>query len=148
MKFDMEETMYGHYRLIGGDHRQGRLDFHVRFGSDDWIQMVKTKKTVLTGKVDMEGFARAQPLEGTLLVDIFGDKILVYDFTFHSDDGKLMHFYGKKDVRYLNLPKTMTTLYGVVERDNVPFAEVESHFRFRDLPGFLASFRLGTGKLG
>jgi hypothetical protein len=107
---------------------------------------VKTKETLLVGHVEMDGFATKQPLEGTLLIDVFGDKVLVYDFTFHSDDGRLMHFYGKKDIRYMNIPKTMTTLYGVVERENVPFAEVESHFRFRDLPAFLLSLRVGLGR--
>ncbi len=147
MKFFMDETMYGRYRMISGDHREGRLDFTVRFGSDDWAETLRTKKTVLTGTVDMDGFATKQPLEGYLLIDLFGDKILVYDFTFHSDDGKLMHFFGKKYVRYLNIPKTMTTLYGVVEQENIPIAEVESHFRLRTLPAFLASFRVLPGKL-
>jgi len=148
MKFFMNETMYGRYRLIGQDHKEGRLDFDARFGSDNWEEMVRTKKTVLTGYVNMDGFATNQPLNGYLMIDLLGDKVLVYDFTFRSDTGKLMHFYGKKDVRYLNLPKTMTTLYGVVEQENIPIAEVESHFRFRTLPAFLLSLRVMSGKLG
>jgi len=147
MKFFMNETMYGRYRMIGQGHKEGRMDFDARFGSDNWAEMVKTKKTVLTGKVNMDGFATDQPLEGYLLVDLLDQKVLVYDFTFRSDAGKLMHYYGKKDVRYMNLPKTMTTLYGVVEQENIPVAEVESHFRFKTLLSFLASFRVLPGNL-
>ena len=145
MYFSFTENMYGTYTLLGDESKRGRFDFHCSFGSDDLRELLTTKTTVLKGWVDMEGFATRQPLEGTLKIDLVAVKELVYDFTFTDDRGVLMHFFGKKNVKYLHLPTTMTTLFGVVERENIPFAKVESHFKLRELPRFILSFKIRPG---
>ena len=144
MYFSFTENMYGKYTLLGNEQKQGRFDFHVSFGSDS-IKELKDKVTRIKGTVDMEDFATNQPLEGTLVIDLFDKKELIYDFTFHDDKGNLMHFYGKKNLRYLKFIYTITHLHGMIERENIPIAKVDSVFRLRELLKFLCSFRVGIG---
>ena len=141
MRFWFEENMYGTFREIRPAGASGRFDFWCH-AEASLGRFLKDKTTRLHGTVTMEGVVRDAPMEGTLRIDILGDKELVYDFTFVGD-GARYRFLGRKSVRYTRPVSSMTTLVGKVEKDGMTYADVESHFHLLELPSFLASWRLG-----
>lgn len=141
MKFWFEENMYGHYREINPKGRTGRFDFHCRAEACIW-DFLRTRTTRISGTVTMEGFVEKAELEGTLKIDPVFGRELVYDFVFHDGKGR-MRFLGKKSVRFLEPVSSMTTLIGRLERDGLPFADVDSRFNILELPAFLLSWRIG-----
>ena len=140
MRFRFSENMYGTYETQGEPRRSGPFDFSCT-AEADLREFLRTKTTRITGVVRMEGTVREAKLDGTLFIDPLFSKRLVYDFTFR-DGSDLYRFLGQKNVSFLSPVSTMTTLFGTLEKGGLPFAKVESHFRLRELPSFLLSYRL------
>jgi|GEM_PF-3249640 len=137
MRFWFDENMYGTYTECATGV-QGTFDFTCR-ALANLSEFVKTKTAQISGLVNMGG--KQVPLSGTLFMDPFFAKRLTYDFEF-SVDGEKYRFVGDKRVKFLDFVRTMTTLIGHIEKEGEKFADVESHFRLRELLQFLLSFRI------
>jgi hypothetical protein len=137
MRFWFDENMFGTYKECATG-AQGRYDFTCR-ALAQVLDLVKTKTAQISGVVKMGD--RQAPLSGTLFMDLFFAKRLTYDFEF-SLDGQKYRFVGDKRIKFLDFLRTMTTLIGRIDRDGERFADVESHFRLRELLKFLSSFRV------
>ncbi len=98
----------------------------------------------LRGEVMAGGLCEWTPCEGTIELDYIREHRIRYDFRFRAA-GKALRFVGdKKNIKAWNLPVSHTTCFGVI-------TEAASHrlvstsvslFRFRDLPAFIAAWRL------
>ncbi|RME01490.1 MAG: hypothetical protein D6812_07975, partial [Deltaproteobacteria bacterium] len=115
--------------------------FRVAARCDSVLDERFGKPLRLEGVVEIPGIAEGRACKGTLLIALpFGRK-LAYALTFTGEKGKTYRFYGRKDVRYLRLLRTMTTLRGELFEDGVKVGEATLHFPLRTLPRFLLSFR-------
>jgi hypothetical protein len=139
--FEFKETMSGSWRpAAGGDERP--IEFTIRAHAPRLMQHLFDHKAEIEGRIKMAGFAEDVPLSGQLTIDPLLGKKIRYEFDFVADDGKRYHFAGQKDVQFLDLARTMTTLPGEIldERGHV-VGRAGLTFDKSDLPRFLASFR-------
>lgn len=135
------ETLTGAFRFVEEPDKERSASFDAQFAVVDWAAMAKAGTTKLTGKFTCEGFVNDAPFEGTLDIDPLRRRKLIYDFTFKDAAGAEIHFEGEKRIDFLNIPKTMTTLYCRLSRKEKVIATGVMHFDIRDLPAFLASIR-------
>ena len=138
MKYEFLETMSGHAD-ISGERRAFR--FRVRARCDGVLDEMLGRPLRLTGVVQLPGIAEEAECAGTLQIALPLGRRLTYALAFTGDNGKCYRFHGRKEVRYLHLLRTMTTLSGELFEDGVKIGEARLHFALRSLPSFLLSFR-------
>ncbi len=139
--FSFQETMRGTYRE--GSSAPRPIEFSITARVPDALQPRKAPVALIEGDVTAEGFATRRALTGSLELGVLFYKRMVYEFEFTDDEGRLCRFMGRKNVRALNLTKTMTELSGTIEREGVVFASADLKFDARnDLLPFVLSFRL------
>ena len=139
--FEFKETMAGTWRsATGGDEKA--IEFTVTARAGRLLRHLFDRKADMDGRLRMAGFAEDVPLSGDMIVDpIFGKRIR-YEFDFVADDGKRYHFAGQKDVRFLAVVRTMTTLPAeIMSSDGAVVARCDLKFDTADLPKFLGSIR-------
>lgn len=141
MRITFRETLRGTWTETRAAGRTGRFDFTCEVETGELVAFLRTRGARLTGTVTLEGVADAVPLDGTLRIDPILGRELVYDFTFRAA-GSLFRFLGRKDVRLRDPVRTMTRMKGQISRDGLTIGDVDSRFDWRELPRFLASFRL------
>jgi len=98
----------------------------------------------LEGTAYLEGVVpRAPLLPGSQLeIGLPLHRFLRYQVHFRDPDGNQYRFFGQKTVRFLHLPRTMTTLAGRLFRNGADLGAATLRFGLWDLPCFLGSFSL------
>jgi hypothetical protein len=139
--FEFKETMAGTWRSSnGGDEKT--IEFTVTARAGRLLRHLFDRKADMDGRLRMAGFAEDVPLSGELIIDPILGKKIRYEFDFVADDGKRYHFAGQKDVRFLDVVRTMTELPGeIFGGDGAVVARCSLKFDPRDFGRFLASFR-------
>jgi hypothetical protein len=135
------ETIKGSLRFVDSPGQERAARFDAQFAVTDWAAMMRSGTTRLTGTFTCEGLADSAPFEGTLDIDPLRRQKLIYLFDFKANDGSTVRFEGEKRLDFLNLPKTMTTLYCRLLAGDKVIASGVMHFDVRDLPAFMASLR-------
>jgi hypothetical protein len=145
--FSFEETMSGSYHLLASQLDERAISFSLAARVAGIRQFLKDKLARIEGEVNIEGFADARPLSGTLALALPGERRLTYDFTFRGNDGHEYRFHGQKDVTLLSLLETMTTLpASIYDPSGAEIARAVLRFDTRGTLGsFLRSWRLRMG---
>ena len=138
--FHFHETMQGTYTRDGVERP---LKFSLEARASSWLQHLRDRKARINGTITADGLASECAIDGELVIDPLVKRIIRYDFSFTGDDGKAYRFAGQKDVSFLDLANTMTTLPAeIFDGAAQPIATALVRFDKRDLPSFLASWRL------
>lgn len=145
--FSFEERMSGSYHLLASQLDERAIAFTLTARVAGARQFLRDKLARIQGEVNVEGFADASPLAGTLALKLLDERRLTYDFTFPANDGKTYRFHGQKDVTLIALIDTMTTLpaslYDAAGRE---VARAVLRFDTRgELATFLRSWRMRLG---
>ncbi|MFO0592736.1 MAG: hypothetical protein U0441_34655 [Polyangiaceae bacterium] len=98
----------------------------------------------IRGEIVAEGFADHKALDGTLCLDLFRGRVLVYQFGFEGNDGQAYSFSGRKTLSTGGLLQAMTVLPGgLFDSAGHKVATALLRFDLRsDLIKFLGSYRL------
>jgi len=141
--FEFRETMSGSYHLDDTPDHERAMSFTVRARVLSALRFARDRMAEIEGEVDVEGFADHRALRGTLEIDPLLGKKLRYAFDFRDNDDAPHRFVGQKDVEFLRLLDTMTTLPGeIFDRDGKRVGEARLRFDARsDLVKFVRSFR-------
>lgn len=138
------ETMSGGYHLSSAPDVDRPMQFTVRASLPSLRALLGTPVFSIHGEVDAEGFADHKVLDGTLCIDLFRGRLLVYAFQFEGNDGHKYSFQGRKVLSEGHIVDAMTVLPGGIHDDSG--AEVgRALLRFdlrSDIFKFLRSFRL------
>lgn len=141
--FKYEEKMTGTYHLLSRPEEEKAFTFTARASVDNVMKFLQDMAAALEGTVEMESFADHAPLSGTLELNPLLGRVLRYQFSFVANDGKSYRFAGQKDINFLDLPGSLTTLPGAVyDESGNEIARVLARFDVgSDLVPFLLSFR-------
>lgn len=142
--FEFRETMSGVWRR-DGESADRPFTFTLHCVAPSLPGFLRRREMHITGVLDAETLATAQPLEGTLGMDILLTRTLPYAFEFTGDDGAHYSFGGEKRLAGpASLLTDMTRLPALVcDADGARVGEATVHFDMRgDLLKFLRSWRL------
>lgn len=139
-----EETMAGTLTEAGGE-RALQASFTVRaHGETGWRTTLDQRGATmaLEGTITVPGLATERACRGSLVVRPLRARAnLVYDLSFESDDGERCTLHGEKHAPGMS-PTGMTRLHTEVRKDGERVLTGLLEFDLRDLPEWLASFRL------
>lgn len=144
MGFEFSETMAGTVEWTAEPGKRQPFRFDVTVHADSTRDHFATGKAELRGTVYAPPKSRAAPAQGVITIRPFGpgDKRIRYELAFTADDGSTLEFVGQKDISYLRLFETFTTLPGEL-KDGAgrTVGTALTHFDPRHLWKFLRSFR-------
>ncbi len=148
MRIQLDEEKGGHYAPVGSQAAAlpgGEFVFQVHVDCHE--VGFKEAKGAINGTLRMAGLGEKIPVEGTIEVSPHWYRHIIYAFRFEAG-GKAYQFQGAKQVSFLRLAKTMTTLPGelidIETGDKV--ADVLTTFNMgRDLWSFMKSYRFSLG---
>ncbi len=136
--FRFAETMSGTAQMNGVKHH---MVFQLSAEAPSLIDYARDGRTHIAGTVTIDQVADAAPLRGELWIHLF-KRVIRYEFSFHSTEGKLLTFVGQKDLELLHPVRTLKNLPGDIRDEHGrEVAHTKLRFRTRDLPAFLSSFR-------
>ncbi len=140
MGLRFRETMSGFVSTPEGERQ---LSFSVEADTPALTPFGGWAPMSLTGTVTLEGVVEEAELQpGSYLeIGLPLDRHLRYQVTFDDEAGRRYRFYGKKTVRFWDLPRSITTLEGDLFRDGEELGPGTLRFSLLDLPSFLASWR-------
>ncbi len=139
--FHFHEDMAGTWTGEDGVERPMRFTAEARASST--LQYLRDRKVKLHGDVTVDGLASAKALAGEMTMDPILGRLIRYEFAFVGDDGQRYRFIGQKDITPRDIYASMTTLPGqLLALDGKRIGTVQLKFERRDLPRFLASWRL------
>lgn len=141
--FRFRETMSGTWSPAGSTETRN-ISFTITARARSWLQHLRDHETEVEGTLQMDGFARAAEVRGSLHINPLLGGVIRYQLEFAADDGKTYRLRGQKDVKVTDLVGTMTHLPARIE-DGAGALVAEARLKFdpRDLPSFLGSFRPG-----
>ena len=127
---------------FGGNGREHPMEFEVDARTCRLERFIFNPSTKIKGNLYMEGLDRQMPLQGTLEIPLLTRRKMIYNFTFNSKEGKKYRFSGEKNIRFLRLIDTFTTLPGrITDEDGKEVASAVVHFNLRkDFVPFIRSF--------
>jgi hypothetical protein len=142
MRLHFDETMSGSVSTPGGARR---FEFTGRADAGP-LAMLGWGRFRLEGTASLEGAVQGAPLlPGSVLeIGLPLHRYLKYQVHFRDPGGNLYRFFGQKTVFLLALPRTMTTLEGVVFKNGAELGPATLRFDLKELPKFLLSFSLQT----
>lgn len=138
------ETMSGGYHLTPAPGMERPMSFTVKVSVPSLRSLLRAPVFTIEGSVFAEGLAEHKPLRGTLTIDPFRAKVLVYIFDFNGDDGTHYVFQGKKTLSEGDVLHAMTVLPGgIFDGAGSEVGRALLRFDLRsDLLKFLKSFHL------
>jgi nucleoside-diphosphate-sugar epimerase len=141
--FQFRQRLSGTFSTRDGCLVDRPLEFNVTGRAKSVRRFIVDNVATLRGTIDMEGFATAARLEGTLEAALLRKGKFIYEYDFTADDGTRCHFRGVEDVEPANLLETMTTMdIDVTDEAGRPVAEGSARFDIRaDLLNMAASMR-------
>jgi hypothetical protein len=138
--FHFTETMQGTYTRDGVERP---IKFSLEARAESALQHLRDRKARIHGTIDAEGLAIGRELDGELIIDPLIKRIIRYEFMFTGDDGQRYRFAGQKDVNFMDLSNSMTTLPAqIFDGWDQQIATALVKFDKKDLPRFLGSWRL------
>ena len=146
MGFHFKELMIGALSPINDPETLIKAHFKVVARKKSWAEWLKDNSSELHGAVTVEGIGEDMPIyEGSLYMEPVFDKKLIYRFKFDDAQGRHYRFYGIKRIRWIKAPFTWTTLHSTLFREEEQIANGVLYFRWRDVPSFIAGWRLTAG---
>jgi hypothetical protein len=148
--FVWHEAMSGTYWSLDAQADERAIAFRIKARASDIPSFLLHKTWRITGEVDIEGFADARPLEGTLVFKLLDERRLPYRFTFVANDGSTYELRGQKDWSPISPVESMTVLpASVYDEGGREIGRATLRFDLRnDLGKMLKSFRLRWAKEG
>lgn len=138
------ETMSGGYHLSAEPAVDRPIEFTVRASIPSLRSLVSSPVFTIHGEVFALGLADHKVLRGTLCIDPFRARLLVYAFDFSGNDGEKYSFQGRKTLSQGNPVQAMTVLPGSLhDARGKEIGRALLRFDLRsDLFKFLRSFQL------
>ncbi len=138
------ETMSGAYHLSTAPDADRPMHFTVRASLPRLRSFLTNAVFSIDGEVSAEGFADHKVLHGTLCLDLFRARILVYQFSFEGNDGEPYTFTGRKTLSEGSIVQAMTLLPGgIYDAGGQTVGRALLRFDVRgDLVKFLRSYSL------
>jgi len=150
--FHMLEEMKGQHEFEPAFGNGGKrpMVFRATWGTDEigaWADPRSDEFLVndLDGTVTIDGLCHEAPCKGTLALRYFKDFTIRYTFDFQVDGTAYRYVGEKMDIKPWNLVWSHTKCFGrLIKRDTGELVSTSlTHFRFRSVPRFLASLRVG-----
>ncbi len=144
MGFEFSETMSGTVEWDAEPGKRQPFRFDITAHADSTREHLKTGHAKIRGTVYAPPKSRAAPAEGEITIRPFnpGEKLIRYELGFVADDGARYVFRGQKDISYLRLFETFTTLPAdILDANGVRVGSALTRFDGRDLWKFLRSFK-------
>ena len=142
MPLSFAETMSGTYEPIDAPGQRRPFRFDVDVHAPSFWRHLRDGKAELAGTVEAPPLATHAPLRGTIVIRPIGGRFIRYEFEFTGDDGARYTFAGQKDIAWLDLVRTWTTLPGEIRAGERVVATCEAFFDLEDGPAFVRSFSL------
>lgn len=149
--FLIDEVMSGEHEFepTFGSPEKRPMEFRVTWGSKhipQWANPAHDRFMIsdLQGSVTIDGLCYQSPCTGSLELRYFKDHTIRYTFGFKVD-GKSYKYMGEKvNIHLRNLPGSHTTCFGrlILQETGQLVSTSVTYFRLRNLPRFMASFRL------
>lgn len=140
--FEFHETMSGTYHLLEAPGDELPMSITVRAEVHGLRRFALDPTAEITGEVDARGYADHRALRGTLEINPFVRRRLVYDFHFDENTGRRCRFHGEKELEPTRIVSTMTTLPGTIYCEDREIGRALLRFHLRtDLLRMLRSFR-------
>ena len=140
--FAFRETMSGSYHRLDAPGVEKPMSFTIRADIATIVRFAIDPTAQIQGEVDAEGLADHKPLRGTMEINPFLKRKVVYDFHFPDNTGTECRFHGEKEVEPLRLAESMTTLPGSIFAGEREVARAVLRFALKqDLLRFLLSFK-------
>ena len=137
------ETMSGTWEPIDEPGTRHPFKFVIKARAGSLFRHLRDGRADIEGTVEAPPLAESANLTGQMTIRPVGQKLIRYEFSFTGDDGKRYTFSGQKDIAYLDLVRSWTTLPGEIRNGDRVVATCDTRF---DLKGdgfkFLRSFRL------
>jgi hypothetical protein len=143
--FSFRQTMSGSYWRLDAPADEGAMTFTIEATSSDVRVFVRDKMFHITGTIDAERLASAQPLVGTLAFKLLDERRVAYHFTFPGDDGRRYELSGQEEWRKISPSGSLTILpASVYDERGEEIARATLRFDLRsDWAKWVRSFRLG-----
>jgi len=142
MPLSFNETMSGTYEPIDAPGQRRPFKFKLDIHAPSFLRHLRDGKAELVGTVEAPALAANAHLTGEITIRPIGGRFIRYHFEFLGDDGKRYTFAGQKDIEWLSLVRTWTTLPGEIREGDRVVATCDTRFDLKDGPAFLRSFRL------
>lgn len=138
------ETMSGGYHLTSAPDTDRPIHFTVKAEIDSLLAMLRQPLFTLSGEISAVGFADHKAARGTLCIDPFRGKVLVYQLNFEGNDGRPYVLSGRKTLSQGNLLQAMTVLpTGIYDASGAEVGRALLRFDLRsDIFKFLRSYHL------
>jgi len=138
------ETMSGGYHLSSAPDVDRPMEFTVRVSIPSVLSLLRAPLFSMEGEVVAVGLADHKVLRGTLHIDPFRGRLLVYCFDFEGNDGNKYSFQGRKTLSEGHVIQAMTVLPGgLYDAAGKEVGQALLRFDLRShLFKFLGSFRL------
>ncbi len=107
-------------------------------------RLFREQRVHIEGLLDIAGFATNRPVRGSISLHSPADWRLIYEMTFAADDGRPYTFRGEKDIFWVSLLDSITTLpASVYDADGIEVGRASLRFDIRgDLINFIRSCRV------
>ncbi|MCD6498040.1 MAG: hypothetical protein J7M25_07020 [Deltaproteobacteria bacterium] len=141
MALHFDETMIGTVEAPQGTKA---FSFIISADSPSLSALGGWGAMTLTGVATIEGIVQDAPLlaGSSLEIGLPFHRYLKYQLAFRDNSGETWRFFGQKTPTFQHPFRSMTTLRGELFRNGRRLGAATVHFRFLDLPRFLASWRL------
>jgi len=141
MALHFDETMTGQVETPQGTKA---FSFTISADSPSLSALGGWRAMTLTGAANLEGLVQEAPLlaGSSLEIGLPFHRYLKYQVAFRDSDGDTWRFFGQKTQTLKHPFRSMTTLKGDLFCNGRRIGAATVHFRFLDLPRFLASWRL------
>ena len=137
------ETMSGTWEPIDKPGTRHPFKFEVKAKAKSLWRHMRDGRADLEGTVEAPPLAASAALTGEITIRPIGGKFIRYQFEFTGDDGKRYRFAGQKDIEWLDLRRSWTTLPGEIREGDRVVGTCETRFDLKgDGFGFMRSFRL------
>ncbi|MBK8253308.1 MAG: hypothetical protein IPK82_11670 [Polyangiaceae bacterium] len=138
------ETMSGGYHLTTNPTADKPISFTIGVTLPSIAAFLSNILCSIEGMVTAEGLADHKHLKGTLHIDPFRARLLVYQFEFTDNSGRRLLLQGRKTLDRGGIVHAMTVLpAGIYDDRGNHIAQALLRFDLRsDLIKFLKSFKL------
>lgn len=141
MPLAFAETMSGTYEPIDQPGHRRPFRFQVDVRAPSLFRHLRDGKAALSGTVEAPPLAARAALTGQITIRPVGGRFIRYEFEFPGDDGARYTFAGQKDIEWLDLVRTWTTLPGEIRQGDRVIATCDARFDLKDGLAFARSFR-------
>ena len=140
--FLFREQLKGVFHPIGEMAGGRKIEFRITATTPSFKKFFDDFMCDIKGELSAEGIAKKVPCEGKLEIALLTRSELVYELFFKGDDGSSYRLLGKKNIKALQFPSTITTLFIKLFRDGEEYASGIMRFNWWTFHSYLFSHRL------